>query len=78
MLRSRLEVLRDEMVMHDQISALLEEEPRTIPELADAMGFPSNEVLLWVMAMWRYGKVEETGKADMDGFFHYKLKEAHS
>jgi len=69
------EVLRDEMVMRDKIVALLENGAKTIPEMAEALGFPAHEVMQWVMAMWRYGKLEETGKANEDGYFQYRLKE---
>ena len=69
------EVLRDEMVMRDKIVALLQNGPKTIPEMAEALGFPAQEVMQWVMAMWRYGKLEETGKANEDGYFQYRLKE---
>ena len=36
-------------------------------------GQPSPEVVCWVMAMRRYGMVEEHGKADADGYFAYAL-----
>ncbi len=73
--RNRLEVLREQLVQRDRILTLLREEPRTIPELAEALAAPSHEVVLWLMAMWRYGDVEETGKAGRDGYFHYRPKE---
>jgi hypothetical protein len=73
--RNRREVFRAQFVERDRIVLLLRETPRTIPELATKLDAPPDEVLLWVMAMWRYGDVEETGKADSDGFFQYQLKE---
>jgi hypothetical protein len=76
--RNRREALRAQFVERDRIAALLREAPRTIPELAAALGVPPDEVLLWVMAMWRYGDVDETGKAGPDGFFRYRLKEDRS
>jgi len=74
MLRNRAEVMRDEMIMRQPILALLQEEPRTIPELAEALGRPSNEVLLWLMGMWRYGLVEELPKPRTDDYFRYKAR----
>lgn len=71
--RLRSEMLRDEMVMRDRIAALLHDGPMTIPALAVALGHPSPEVVCWVMAMRRYGMVEEEGKADADGYFVYAL-----
>lgn len=73
--RNRREVLRDQLVVRDHILALLREKPYTIPELANVLSAPANEVLLWLMAMWRYGDVEETGKANSDGYFQYQPKE---
>jgi len=71
--RQRAEMLRDEMVMRDRIAALLHGGPMTIPAIAAALGHPSPEVVCWVMAMRRYGMVEEGGKADADGYFAYAL-----
>jgi hypothetical protein len=73
--RQRAEMLRDEMVMRDPIAGLLRGRPMTIPDLARALDQPSPEVVCWVMAMRRYGMVEEQGKADDDGYFSYTLKE---
>ena len=45
--------------------------PLTVPELSDATGLPSPEVLWHVMAMKRYGMVNEQAK---DGdYFRYVL-----
>lgn len=75
-MRARAEILRDEMVQKDRIAAALRDGPRTIPALAEALGAPSHEVVCWVMAMRRYGQVEEKGKADGDGYYAYELKES--
>jgi len=45
--RDPSEVMRDEMVMKEKIASLLGEEPRTIPEIAEALGCPPREVTLW-------------------------------
>jgi hypothetical protein len=73
-LRDKREIFRDELVMRDRIATLLSGGPRTVPELAEALGCPSHEVLAWVAAMRRYGRVEERGKANEDGYFAYALK----
>ncbi len=73
-LRDKREIFRDELVMRDRIAALLSGGPRTVPELAEALGRPSHEVLAWVAAMRRYGRIEERGKANGDGYFAYALK----
>lgn len=69
------EVLRDEMVVRDRIAAILRDGPKTIPELADALGAPAPEVTLWVMAMRRYGALEALPKPKADDYFRYGLKE---
>lgn len=66
------EVLRDEMVMKDRIASLLREEPRTIPEIAEALACPVREVTLWVMGMRRYGSLEELPKPKADDYFRYR------
>ena len=70
------EIVHDEMIMKDRIAMLLKDGPRTIPELAEAMAFPSNEVTIWLFAMRRYGQVEAVGKPDVDGYFKYQLVKA--
>ena len=67
------EVLRDEMIMRDKIIPLLEEGDKTVPELAEALGSPSHEVMYWLMGMRRFGNVEEVGRPDEDGYFKYTL-----
>jgi hypothetical protein len=71
--RDMHEIIHDEMVMKDLIAGLLKECPRTIPELAEAMGYPDYEVTIWLFAMRRYGEVEVTGKPDTDGYYKYSL-----
>ncbi len=66
------EVLRDEMVMRDRIAETLRDGPKTIPEIAEALVAPAEEVTLWVMAMRRYGTLEDLPKAKADDYFRYK------
>lgn len=73
-LRDKREIFRDELVMRDRIATLLGDGPRTVPELAEALRRPSYEVLAWIAAMRRYGRVEERGKANEHGYFAYALK----
>jgi len=67
------EIVHDEMIMKDRIARILKDGPRTIPELAEAIGYPSHEVTIWLFAMRRYGAVEVVGKPDIDGYFKYAL-----
>jgi len=70
--RDPSEVMRDEMLMKEKIASLLREEPRTIPEIADALRRPAREVTLWVMALRRYGALEELPKPKADDYYRYK------
>jgi len=67
------EIVHDEMIMKDRIAKILNKGPRTIPELAEALGYPGHEVVIWLFAMRRYGEVEVIGKPDVDGYFKYQL-----
>jgi hypothetical protein len=72
-LARRRETMRDEMVMQDRIIALLRESPRTVPAVAASLGQPAESVLLWMMAMRRYGALVEMGRPDEQGYFVYQL-----
>lgn len=70
--RDLSEVMRDEMVMKDQITSLLRTGPKTIPEIAEALQCPAAEVTLWVMAMRRYGILEELPKGKAEDYYQYR------
>ncbi|NMM16236.1 MAG: MarR family transcriptional regulator [Cellulomonas sp.] len=70
-LRDPREIIREEMVMQRPILRLLEEGPLTVPEIADKLGHPTDEVVFWVMGMRRYGHIVEVDDADDDGYFRY-------
>ncbi|OGL45826.1 MAG: hypothetical protein A2161_15120 [Candidatus Schekmanbacteria bacterium RBG_13_48_7] len=69
------ETMRDEMYLKDNIINLLREGARTIPEIAAELDIPSQEVMMYVMAMRRYGKIEELPKSRMDDYYQYQLKQ---
>lgn len=73
--RGAPEIMRDEMVVRDEIAAFVAGGPRTIPEIASHMGYPTHEVLIWVMAMWKYGVLRDTGETDGDGYCRYELND---
>jgi predicted Rossmann fold nucleotide-binding protein DprA/Smf involved in DNA uptake len=73
--RDLAEVLRDELYMRDRIIGLLREGPKTVPDLAEALGHPSHEVVRWVMAMRRYGTIVEMPKNRADDYYQYRLAE---
>jgi len=70
--RDLREVVREEPVIRSRILELLRTGPRTIPEIADALGAPTHEVVLWVMGMRRYGHLREMKGATDDGYFRYE------
>ncbi|MGP8072473.1 MAG: MarR family transcriptional regulator [Thermoplasmata archaeon] len=72
-LRDLHEVLRDGMVERDRVVAALRAGPKTLPEIAAALGAPVPEVTLWVMAMRRYGTVRDLPKGRADDYFRYEL-----
>jgi hypothetical protein len=71
--RPLADVLRDEMTMKDRVVAVLRDGPKTIPEIAAALGAPEREVTLWVMSMRRYGALEELPKPRADDYFRYAI-----
>lgn len=70
--RDTREVIREEPAMRARILTLLAAEPRTVPEIAAAIGVPAHEALVWVMGMRRYGYLREIKGSDRDGFFRYE------
>ncbi len=74
------EIVREEPLMHAPILAALADRPLTVPEIAAAIGHPSDEVMFWVMGMRRYGKLVELREATDDGFFQYAdtAREVHA
>ena len=66
------EVVREEPVMRGRILAALADGPRTVPEIAAAIGQPTHEVVFWVMGMRRYGHVQEVKGATDEGYFRYE------
>jgi len=74
-LRDVREVMRQEMLVRDEILASLEGGPMTIPQIADAVGHPVHEVMYWVMAARKYGLVAESEEPDDDDYYQYGLVE---
>jgi predicted Rossmann fold nucleotide-binding protein DprA/Smf involved in DNA uptake len=74
-IREPREIMRDEMHMRDRVLATLKDGPKTVPEIADAVGSPVHEVMYWVMAARKYGYVEESAEPTEDDYFQYLLVE---
>ena len=65
------EVIREEPLMHRPILEALANGPLTVPEIAEAIARPSDEVMFWVMGMRRYAKLVELREPTDDGYFLY-------
>jgi predicted Rossmann fold nucleotide-binding protein DprA/Smf involved in DNA uptake len=72
--RDPREIMRDEMIMRDKVLDALRDGPRTVPEIAEAIGYPVHEVMYWVMAARKYGYVEESKEPNEDDYYQYALK----
>jgi len=66
------EIIRDEQFMRGRILKVLEAGPQTIPQIAEAVGKPSHEVVFWVMGLRKYGWIAEIKEVDDDGYFTYQ------
>lgn len=69
------EIVREEMVMRGRILTVLRDAPHTVPEIAEAIGCPTHEVVFWVMGMRRYGWLSEVKGSAGDGYFRYQVEE---
>jgi predicted Rossmann fold nucleotide-binding protein DprA/Smf involved in DNA uptake len=70
-LRDPREIIREEPTMHAPILSALRSGPLTVPEIAEQIGYPSDEVLFWVMGMRRYGHIVEVEDPTDEGYFRY-------
>lgn len=70
-IRNVREIIREEMIMRDKILEVLQEGSKTVPEIAEAVGYPSPEVMYWVMGMRKYGHLTEDGEND-EGYYLYR------
>jgi predicted Rossmann fold nucleotide-binding protein DprA/Smf involved in DNA uptake len=71
--RDPREVIRDEMLMRDKVLAALHDGPKTVPEVAEVIGFPVHEVMYWVMAARKYGYIKESKEPNEDDYYQYML-----
>jgi len=69
----RRETARREPGMRWKILEALESGPKTVPEIAEATGLPSRELLWWVMGCVRYNFVEPAGETTPEGFHKYRI-----
>lgn len=70
--RDLREVIREEMLMQGRILQVLRDGPKTVPEIAAAIDYPTYEVMFWLMGMRKYGRVVETGEVTDEGYYKYR------
>jgi hypothetical protein len=70
--RETREIVREEPFMRSRILEVLAGGPRTVPEIATAIGRPAHEAMYWVMGMRRYGFVREVKEVTAEGYFRYQ------
>ena len=56
------------------ILTALKESDKTVPQLAEELKLPKEEVLFQLMSLLKYGFVETGEIDDMDEYFSYKIK----
>jgi hypothetical protein len=71
-IRDVREIIRDEQFMKARILKVLEAGPQTVPEIAAIIGYPTHEVVFWVMGMRKYGYVAEIKEVTDEGYFRYQ------
>jgi predicted ArsR family transcriptional regulator len=54
-------LLKEQKHIQSEISRVLKEKPATVPEVAAAVGIPSNQALWYLAAMKKYNQVVENG-----------------
>jgi len=74
-MRDVREVMREEMVMKGRIIDVMRDSPKTVPEVAQALESPTNEMMYWMMALRKYGLIAETEELTEEGYYKYKLVE---
>jgi len=69
----RRQIARQEFGMRREILDILKGGPKTVPEVAQALGVPPRRATWWLMGYVRYGAVRASEKANDDGYFLYSL-----
>ncbi|MFO8035641.1 MAG: hypothetical protein R6U57_03320 [Anaerolineales bacterium] len=67
------DLLREQGGIQRDITKQLEEESKTVPDVAEVLGMPSHEVLWHITALMKYDIVEEDGMRG--GYVLYKKVE---
>ena len=68
-------LLREQKQMQQQVCQAVREAPKTVPEIAAAIGSPSDKVLWFIAALKKYGIVVEAGMCG-DYVLYQRAKES--
>jgi hypothetical protein len=69
----RRELSRAELGMKRRILAALSGGPKTVPEVAEAIGVTTHEAMWWMMGFVRFGYISSSERANEDGYFTYRI-----
>ena len=69
-------IARQEYTMRKKLLDLLRAGgPKTIPEVASALGIRPHEATWWMMGYARYGYIRATEEVNEEGYYRYALVE---
>jgi hypothetical protein len=71
----RREIARTEYTMRARVLELLRDGPKTIPEVASALGVTTREATWWMMGYVRYGRARATEETTDEGYYRYEIVE---
>ena len=71
----RRETARQEFAMRKRILDALRDGPKTVPEVAKALGMKPHEATWWMMGYVRYGYIRATEEVTDEGYYKYALVE---
>jgi predicted transcriptional regulator len=54
-------LLKEQKRVQQEICKVLRDTPKTVPEVAEAVGMPANEVMWYIASFKKYGLIVETG-----------------
>ncbi len=60
--------------IHKKILDVLEECPKTIPQIAKELNMPTHEITYYLMTCRKYGNIAVSGIDNMDEYFLYELE----
>jgi hypothetical protein len=71
----RRQTARQEYTMRAKMLDVLRGGPKTIPEIAAALGIAPHEATWWLMGYVRYGFVAATEEVTDEGYYKYRIVE---